>query len=79
MCLCSLIANPYQFADVAVIFVHLLNVAMHDFESDEFVIGGGAPGDEEEGCIATVDNLGICGSVKRGSLGEILSSRTFVF
>lgn len=32
---------------------------MHDFEGNQLVIGGRTTGDEEEGGIATVNNLGI--------------------
>lgn len=49
-----------QFADVAVVLVHLLDVAMHNFEADQFVVGGRATGDEEEGGVTTVNYLLVC-------------------
>lgn len=54
------IEDDVQLADVAVVFVHLLDVAVHDLEGDEFVVFGVATGDEEEGGVATVDDLCIC-------------------
>ena len=49
-----------QFADVAVVLVHLLDVAVHDFKADQFVVGSGATSDEKEGRITTVDYLLVC-------------------
>ena len=43
-----------QFADVAVIFVHLLHVAVNNFQRDKFVVGRVATCDEEEGGVATI-------------------------
>lgn len=54
------IEDDVQFTNVAVVFVHLLDVAMHNLEGDELVVVGSAPGDEEEGCVASVDYLCIC-------------------
>jgi hypothetical protein len=48
-----------ELANIAVILVHLLNIAMHDFEGNQFVIGGSATGDEEEGGITAVDDLAV--------------------
>lgn len=53
------IENNVELANVAVILVHLLNIPMHDFEGNKFVIGGSATGDEEEGGITAVDDLGV--------------------
>ena len=33
---------------------------MHDFQGDEFVVGGVGGGDEEEGGVAAVDYFGVC-------------------
>lgn len=54
------VEDDIQLAHVPVVLVHLLDVSMHDLEGDQLVVGGGAAGDEEEGGIATVDDLGIC-------------------
>ena len=54
------VEDDVEFADVAVVFVHLLDVAVHDFEGDEFVVGGVGGGDEEEGGVAAVYYFGVC-------------------
>src|SRR5205085_536967 len=36
------IEDDIKFADVAVVFVHLLDKAVHDLEGDQLVVGGGA-------------------------------------
>ena len=51
--------NDVELADVAVVLVHLLDVAVDDLERDQLVVVGGAPGNKEERSIATVDDLGI--------------------
>lgn len=51
------IEDDVELADVAVVLVHLLDVAVHDFEGDELVVGGGGADDEEEGGVAAVDDL----------------------
>lgn len=48
-----------ELADVAVILVHLLYVAVDDFEGDELVVRRIDGGDEEERGIAAVDDLGV--------------------
>lgn len=53
------VEDDVELAYVAVIFVHLLNISMHDFEGNQLVIGGGATGDEEKGGITAVDDLGV--------------------
>lgn len=59
------VEDDVEFADVAVVLVHLLDVAVDDFERDQLIIGGIAAGDEEERGIAAVHNLGIWGLVSR--------------
>lgn len=54
------IEDDVELADVAVVFVHLLDVAVHDFKGDEFVVRGVGGGDEEEGGVAAVDYFGVC-------------------
>ena len=53
------VEDDVQLADVAVVFVHLLDVAVYDFQGDELVVRGGAADDEEKGGIAAVDDLGV--------------------
>lgn len=48
-----------QLADIAVVFIHLFDVAVNDFEGDELVVGRRAAGDEEKGGIAAIDDLRI--------------------
>lgn len=49
-----------ELADVAIVLVHLLDVAMDDFEGNQLIVVGGAAGDEEEGGVSAVDDLGVC-------------------
>lgn len=51
------IEDDVQLAHVAVVLVHLLDIAMHDLEGDQFIVGGVTAGDEEEGGISAVDDL----------------------
>jgi hypothetical protein len=53
------VEDDVELANVAVILVHLLNISMHDFEGNQLVIGGSATGDEKEGGITAVDDLGV--------------------
>jgi hypothetical protein len=53
------VEDDVELANVAVILVHLLNISMHNFEGNQLVIGGSATGDEEEGGITAVDDLGV--------------------
>ena len=57
------VEDDVELADVAVVFVHLLDVAVHDFERDEFVVGRVGGGDEEEGGVTAVDYFGVCGCI----------------
>jgi hypothetical protein len=57
------VEDDVELAHVAVVFVHLLDVAVDDFESDQLVVRGVAAGDEEERGIAAINNLGVCGPV----------------
>lgn len=51
------VENDIQFANIPIVFVHLLNIAMNNLKGDQFVIRGRTTGDEEERCITTVDNF----------------------
>jgi hypothetical protein len=59
------VEDDVELAHVAVVFVHLLDVAVDNFERDQLVVRGVAAGDEEERSIAAIYNLGVCGSVSR--------------
>ena len=54
------VEDDVQLADVAVVLVHLLDIAVDDFEGDQLVVGVVGSGDEEERGIATVDDFGVC-------------------
>lgn len=43
---------------------------MHDFEGDQFIVGGGTTGDEEKGGISTVDNLAVCVAMVMSAHGQ---------
>jgi hypothetical protein len=53
------IEDDVEFAHIAVVFVHLLDEAMHDLESDKFIVCGVTAGNEEEGRVSTIYNLGV--------------------
>lgn len=42
------VEDDVELADVAVVLVHLLDVAMDNLEGDQLIVGGVAAGDEEE-------------------------------
>jgi hypothetical protein len=65
------VEDDVELADVAVVLVHLLDIAVDDFERDQLIVGGVTTGDEEERGIAAVDDLCIC---KLVSLAEALPS-----
>ena len=71
------VEDDVELADVAIVFVHLFDVTVHNFQSDEFVVGGVAASDEEERRVAAVDNLCVCSKLasvkvfnRRGWLGS---------
>ena len=53
------VEDDVQLADVAVVLVHLLDVAVDDFERDQLIVGRVAAGDEEERGISAIDDLGV--------------------
>lgn len=53
------VEDDVELADVAVVFVHLLDVAVYDLEGDEFIIGGIGGGDEEERGISAVHDFSV--------------------
>lgn len=60
------VEDDVEFTHVAVVLVHLLHVSMNDLQTDQFVVGRFAPGDEEQRGITTVDDLGIYRAKERG-------------
>lgn len=54
------VEDDVQLADIAVVFIHLFYVSVHDLECDELIVGRVAAGDEEEGGISTIYNLRVC-------------------
>ena len=48
-----------QLAHVAVVFVHLFNVAVDDLERNQLIVRGGTACDEEEGCISSIDYFAV--------------------
>jgi len=53
------VKDDVQLADVAIVFVHLLHIAVDYLKGNEFVVCRGAASDEEEGGISTIDYFGI--------------------
>ena len=54
------VENNVKLADITIVLVHLLYVAVDNFEGNEFVVGRCATSDEEEGGIAAVDYFRVC-------------------
>jgi hypothetical protein len=54
------VEDDVELADVAVVLVHLLDVAVDNLERDQLVVGRVAAGDEEERGIAAIYDLGVC-------------------
>jgi hypothetical protein len=67
------IEDDIQLANVAVVFVHLLDIAVDDLEGDQLVVGVVGSGNEEERGIAAVHDFGVCGGSvsKSGSAYEV--------
>ena len=63
------VEDNIQFTDISVVFVHLLNVSMHDFKADQFVVCRGTASDKKEGCVSSVNHFGIY------SAGDSISER----
>jgi hypothetical protein len=59
------VEDDVQLANIAIVFVHLLDIAVNDLERDQFIVGGVTTGDEEQRCIATVNDLGVCDRRKK--------------
>ena len=59
------VEDDVQLAHVAVVLVHLLDVAVHDFQRDQLVVGGVGGGDEEEAGVAAVDDFRVYVDVVR--------------
>jgi hypothetical protein len=55
------VEDDVQLADVAVVFVHLLDIAVDDLECDQLIVGVVGSGDEEKRSVAAVDDLRVCG------------------
>lgn len=48
-----------ELANIAVVLIHLLHIAVNDFECDQFIVLRGATSDEKKGGISSVYYLGI--------------------
>lgn len=73
------VEDDVELAHVAVVLVHLLDVAMDNLERDQLIVGGVAAGDEEERGVAAIDDLGIWRrACERGEDGIVSNSLTLV-
>lgn len=54
------VEDDIQLADIAVVFVHLLDIAVDDLERDQLVVGIVGCGDEKKRGIAAVYDFGVC-------------------
>jgi hypothetical protein len=48
-----------ELAHIAVVFIHLFDISVNNFEGDQLIVVGGAAGNEEERSISAVDDLSI--------------------
>lgn len=53
------VEDDVELAYVAVVLVHLLDIAMDDLEGDQLIVGRVASGDEEERGVAAIYDLGV--------------------
>ena len=53
------VEDDVQLADIAIVFVHLFDVAMHNLKGNQFVVGGGAASNEEKRSVSAVDHFGV--------------------
>jgi hypothetical protein len=51
--------DDVELADVAIVFVHLFDVSVNNFESNQLVILRVAAGDEEQRSVSSVYDLGV--------------------
>lgn len=68
------IEDDVQLADIAVVFVHLLDVAMHDLERDQLIVCIVRGSDEEKRGISAVDYFRVCPSHRCQSHDQVISS-----
>jgi hypothetical protein len=54
------VEDDVQLAHVAVVFVHLLDIAVDDLEGDQLIVGVVGSGDEEKRGVAAVDDFCVC-------------------
>jgi hypothetical protein len=53
------VEDDVELAHVAIVLVHLLDIAMDNLEGDQLIVGGVAAGDEEERGVAAIYDLGV--------------------
>jgi len=58
------VEDDIEFADVAVVFVHLFDISMHNLEGDQLVVRRSAASDEEQRSISAIDHFCVCIVVK---------------
>lgn len=63
-----------KLADVAVIFVHLLYVAVYDLEGDELIVGGIGGGNKEERSISAVNDFCVWIKRVRSRCGRVMAT-----
>jgi hypothetical protein len=63
--------DDIKLAHIAVVFVHLFDVSVNNFEGNQLVVFGRAASDEEERSISAVDDLSICSEVSLSSPKQI--------
>ena len=63
------VEDDIELADVAIVFVHLLHVAVNNFERDQLIVCRVGGGDEEQRGISAVHHFRVCGDrrVRRSS------------
>jgi hypothetical protein len=72
------VEDDVELAHVAVVLVHLLDIAMDNFECNQLVVGRVAARDEEERGISAIDDLGVCDLCEPSEALSLLDPLTFI-
>jgi hypothetical protein len=72
------VEDDVELAHVSVVLIHLLDIAMDDFERDQLIVCGVATSDEEERGISAIDDLGVCELCEPSEALSLLDPLTFI-
>jgi hypothetical protein len=63
------VEDDVQLAHVAVVLVHLLNIAVDDLEGDQLIVSVVGSGDEEKRGVSVVGEVSVCD--EKANAGEV--------